>query len=82
VLWYSAVGRLGTARAGLLTGVAPAAAVGVGVAMSGSVPGPVVWLGIAVVAAGLVLGLTAAPPADLSRAAAPIGGRRRSAVRR
>ena len=59
VLWYSAVGRLGTARAGLLTGVAPIAAAGVGVAMGGPVPGPVVWLGIAVVAAGLAWGLTA-----------------------
>jgi drug/metabolite transporter (DMT)-like permease len=59
VLWYSAVGRLGTARAGLLTGVAPVAAAGVGMAMGGAVPGPLVWLGIAVVAAGLVLGFTA-----------------------
>lgn len=59
VLWYSAVGRLGTARAGLLTGVAPIAAAGIGVAVGGPVPGPVVWLGIAVVAAGLAWGLTA-----------------------
>ena len=58
VLWYSAVGRLGTARAGLLTGVAPVAAAGVGVAMGGAVPGPLVWVGIAVVATGLAGGLT------------------------
>ncbi|MCZ2807146.1 DMT family transporter [Modestobacter sp. VKM Ac-2983] len=58
VLWYSAVGRLGTARAGLLTGVAPVAAAGAGVAMGGAVPGPLVWLGIAVVGAGLTVGLT------------------------
>ncbi|MCZ2822791.1 MULTISPECIES: DMT family transporter [unclassified Modestobacter] len=58
VLWYSAVGRLGTARAGLLTGVAPVAAAGAGVAMGGTVPGPLVWLGIAVVGAGLTVGLT------------------------
>ncbi|GAA4732485.1 hypothetical protein GCM10023328_09740 [Modestobacter marinus] len=64
VLWYAAVGRLGTARAGLLTGVAPVAAAGVGVAMGGVAmggvaPGPLVWLGIAVVAGGLTIGLTA-----------------------
>ncbi|WP_222195544.1 DMT family transporter [Modestobacter italicus] len=57
VLWYSAVGRLGTARAGLLTGVAPVAAAGVGVAMGAPRPGLLVWLGIAVVGAGLGLGL-------------------------
>ncbi|MGY1849616.1 MULTISPECIES: DMT family transporter [unclassified Blastococcus] len=64
VLWYSAVGRLGSARAGLLTGVAPVAAAGVGVAMGDPAPGPVVWLGITVVTAGLALGLTghARPP--------------------
>ncbi len=59
VFWYSAVGRLGTARAGLLTGVAPVAAAGVGVAMGGAAPGPLVWLGIAVVGVGLSVGLTA-----------------------
>jgi drug/metabolite transporter (DMT)-like permease len=59
VLWYSAVGRLGTARAGLLTGVAPVAAAGVGVAMGAPAPQPLVWLGIAVVSVGLSLGLTA-----------------------
>ncbi|WP_299958834.1 DMT family transporter [uncultured Modestobacter sp.] len=59
VLWYSAVGRLGTARAGLLTGVAPVAAAGVGVAMGAPAPGLLVWLGIAVVGAGLALGLSA-----------------------
>ncbi|TYP86589.1 drug/metabolite transporter (DMT)-like permease [Blastococcus xanthinilyticus] len=60
VLWYSAVGRLGSARAGLLTGVAPVAAAAVGVAMGGAAPGPLVWLGIGVVAAGLAVGLGAA----------------------
>ncbi|WP_456611178.1 DMT family transporter [Blastococcus sp. SYSU DS0619] len=62
VLWYAAVGRLGSARAGLLTGVAPVAAAVVGVAMGAPAPGPLVWLGIGVVAAGLALGLTAAEP--------------------
>lgn len=57
VLWYAAVGRLGSARAGLLTGVAPVAAALVGVAMGAPAPGPLVWLGIGVVATGLALGL-------------------------
>ena len=57
VLWYSAVRRIGAARAGLLTGVAPVAAAVVGVALGGAAPEPLVWVGIAVVAAGLVLGL-------------------------
>ena len=57
VLWYSSVGRLGSARAGLLTGVAPLAAAATGVALGAPVPPPLVWLGIAVVAAGLTIGL-------------------------
>jgi drug/metabolite transporter (DMT)-like permease len=57
VLWYSAVTRLGPARAGLLSGVAPVAAAATGVVLGGPPPTPVVWLGIAVVAAGLALGL-------------------------
>ena len=57
VLWYSAVGRLGAGRAGLLTGIAPAAAAVVGVALGAPAPGPLVWVGIAVVGAGLALGL-------------------------
>jgi hypothetical protein len=32
------------------------------VALGGPVPGPLVWLGVAVVAAGLALGLRAARP--------------------
>lgn len=57
VLWYSTVTRLGAGRAGLLTGLAPVAAAGTGVLLGGPVPAPAVWLGIVVVAAGLVLGL-------------------------
>jgi len=57
VLWYSSVRRLGAGRAGLLTGVAPVAAAASGIALGASAPRPEVWLGIAVVAAGLVLGL-------------------------
>ena len=56
VLWYTCVERLGAARAGLLTGVAPVAAAATGVALGEPVPSPLVWFGIAAVAAGLVAG--------------------------
>jgi drug/metabolite transporter (DMT)-like permease len=68
VLWYSAVGRLGTALAGLLTGVAPVAAAAVGVLLGAPVPGPAVWAGTALVVAGLLVGVR--PPAR-SRAGIP-----------
>lgn len=58
ILWYSSVGRLGAARAGLLTGVAPVAAAAAGVVLGAPAPRPLVWLGIAVVTAGLALGLS------------------------
>lgn len=57
LLWFTAVGRLGSGRAGLLTGVVPVAAAALGVPLNGIVPGPMVWLGTAVVALGLVIGL-------------------------
>lgn len=57
VLWYGCVGRLGAAHTGLLAGVAPAAAALIGTALGRPVPGIGVWLGIAIVAAGLVVGL-------------------------
>ncbi len=56
VLWYSSVRRLGAGRAGLLTGVAPVAAAATGVLLGGPAPRPLVWAGIAVVAAGLAFG--------------------------
>jgi drug/metabolite transporter (DMT)-like permease len=56
VLWYSSVSRLGASRAGLLTGIAPMAAAVSGVLLGGPAPRPLVWGGIAVVAAGLTLG--------------------------
>ena len=62
VLWYSAVGRLGPARAGLFTGVAPVAAAGVGVLVGAGAPGALVWIGIAVVVAGVALGLVRGAP--------------------
>lgn len=59
VLWYSSVRRLGAAVAGLLTGVAPVAAAATGVALGEPGPRSLVWVGIAVVAIGLALGLPA-----------------------
>jgi len=56
VLWYSSVRRLGASRAGLLTGIAPVAAAATGVLLGGPAPRPLVWAGIAVVAAGLAYG--------------------------
>jgi drug/metabolite transporter (DMT)-like permease len=56
VLWYSSVSRLGASRAGLLTGIAPVAAAISGVLLGGPAPRPLVWAGMAVVAAGLTLG--------------------------
>ncbi len=46
----------GASRAGLLTGVAPVAAAATGVLLGGPAPRPLVWAGIAVVAAGLAFG--------------------------
>jgi drug/metabolite transporter (DMT)-like permease len=57
VLWYTSVSRLGASRAGLLTGIAPVAAAASGVLLGGPAPRPLVWAGIAVVGAGLALGL-------------------------
>lgn len=57
VLWYTTVGNLGPSRAGLLTGVAPVAAAASGVLLGGPAPRPLVWAGLATVAAGLALGL-------------------------
>jgi drug/metabolite transporter (DMT)-like permease len=57
ILWYSAVGRLGSAKAGLLTGVAPVAAAVVGVLLGAPMPGPVVWVGTGLVIAGLLIGV-------------------------
>ncbi|MBM2615482.1 DMT family transporter [Actinoplanes sp. LDG1-06] len=61
VLWYTCVQRLGSARTGLLTGIAPVSAAVVGVALGGPVPGLAVWVGVAVVAAGLALGFRSEP---------------------
>jgi drug/metabolite transporter (DMT)-like permease len=57
VLWYSCVSWLGAGRAGLLTGVAPIAAAAIGIPVAGDMPATAVWAGIALIAAGLLLGL-------------------------
>ncbi|GAA2865074.1 membrane protein [Actinoplanes cyaneus] len=63
LLWYTCVTRLGPGRAGLLTGVAPISAALTGMALGGPTPGPLVWLGMTTVGAGLALGLTTPVPA-------------------
>ncbi|MEW2135814.1 DMT family transporter [Streptomyces sp. NPDC005409] len=68
LLWYRTVAKVGSGRAGLLTGIAPLAAAAAGVLTGGGVPGPAVWLGLAVVIAGLALGLR---PGRASAVAAP-----------
>jgi drug/metabolite transporter (DMT)-like permease len=70
VLWYGAVAALGPGRAGLLTGVVPVAAAGLGAALGGPLPGPAVWAGIALVGAGLALGVSGG---SLRRRAAAAG---------
>jgi drug/metabolite transporter (DMT)-like permease len=57
VLWYSTVHRLGAARAGLLTAIAPISAAAVGIALGAGTPSVLVWAGIAVIAIGLAVGL-------------------------
>ena len=59
VLWYTAVTRLGADRAGLLTGVVPVTAAVGGVLLGAPAPAPVVWAGMALVAVGLGVGLSA-----------------------
>ncbi|MGF1648561.1 MAG: DMT family transporter [Kineosporiaceae bacterium] len=69
VLWYSAVGRLGAAAAGLLTGIAPVSAAVAGVILGGPAPGPWVWAGIAAVGIGLAVGVRAS--ASVTRTGTP-----------
>jgi drug/metabolite transporter (DMT)-like permease len=57
VLWYTCVSRLGAARAGLLTGIAPIAAAVTGVLLGGPMPRPMVWAGVLTVGCGLALGI-------------------------
>ncbi len=80
ILWYTCVRRLGAGRAGLLTGVAPATAALTGVFLGGPAPRPLVWTGIALVAAGLSLGLRRRLPGTPQRSEiGHPGGARRAA---
>ncbi|MCY0934910.1 EamA family transporter [Streptomyces sp. H34-S4] len=83
LLWYRTVAAVGSGRAGLLTGVAPLAAAGAGAATGGGVPGPAVWLGLAVVIAGLAAGLRPergpGPPAGGRPSPAPAARKPRNA---
>lgn len=65
LLWYSAVAALGPDRVGLLTGVAPISAAAAGLLLGGAIPGTLVWVGIAVVVAGLGCGLRTRRPARI-----------------
>jgi len=57
LLWYSAVAALGSARAGLLTGVAPISAAVSGALLGAGLPGVPVWAGMLLVICGLAVGL-------------------------
>jgi drug/metabolite transporter (DMT)-like permease len=61
VLWYSTVAALGAGPAGLLTGIAPAAAAVAGIVIGSQSPRPLVWLGILIVICGLAIGLRTHP---------------------
>ncbi len=58
VLWYSAVCRLGSGRAGLLTGIAPVSAAVVGMLSGAGLPRVTGWLGILIIAAAQMTGLS------------------------
>jgi drug/metabolite transporter (DMT)-like permease len=76
VMWFGAVQRLGSARAGLLVGLMPVAAVAVDAALNGNAPSTADLAGTALVAAGVAIG--ARPPR--ARAAARAGTRAASAA--
>ena len=78
VLWYSAVRGLGSASAGLLTGVAPVTAAGAGVLLGGPVPGLLAAVGVALVAVGPAVGMGAGrrPVGWKMNTSAPSGGPR------
>jgi len=75
VLWYTAVSRIGADRAGLFTGVVPVTAAVGGMLLGAPAPAPLVWTGIALVAAGLVVGLRTQSRRPVARESAQIGPR-------
>jgi drug/metabolite transporter (DMT)-like permease len=68
VLWYSAVAALGPARAGLLTGIAPVSAALSGIVTGSRAPTIAMWAGMAIVLAGLAVGLRAGARARAANA--------------
>ncbi|HEX6443717.1 MAG TPA: DMT family transporter [Streptosporangiales bacterium] len=72
LLWYTSVAALGPGRVGLLMGIAPVSAALVGIATGSRAPGALVWAGMAVVLAGLVVGLRPHRPRDVSAGRAPV----------
>ena len=72
VLWFGAVQRLGAARAGLLVGLMPVAAVTVDALLNGRAPSPADLAGTALVATGVALGARPArTPARAGTRASP-----------
>jgi len=71
LLWYTCVSALGAARAGLLTGIAPIAAACIGIPVTAAMPRPAVWMGVALIALGLAIGLGGRTGAIGSRQWAP-----------
>ena len=63
VMWFGAVQRLGSDRAGLLVGLMPIAAVAVDAALNGNAPSTADLAGTALVAIGVALGATRAQAA-------------------
>jgi len=58
VAWFTGVQRLGPGTVGLCAGVAAPAAALIGAALGDPLPRPGAWVGMALVAAGLLVGLT------------------------
>lgn len=56
VLWFTGVGRMGAAAAGLCAGTAAPAAALIAAALGAPLPSPGAWLGMAAIAAGLMIG--------------------------
>lgn len=61
VLWFTAVGRLGSGVAGLCAGIAAPASALVAWGLGAPLPTIGVWLGMALIATGLVVGLAPSP---------------------
>jgi len=66
--WYSAVGLLGVERAGLFSGVLPVSALACSAAIGAAAVTPARLVAVAVVAAGITLGVRAATPRALPAA--------------